>query len=99
MRRDPIRAAVVGAGLMGRWHADALVRAGGRLSLVVDADPQRARRLAARYPNCRATTTLGADAGDSIVDVVHICTPTDTHETLASQAVQNHMRALVEKPL
>jgi predicted dehydrogenase len=92
----PLRAAVVGAGLMGRWHADAVRRAGFTVGAVVDADRQRADTLAARY-RARAATTLGGvlDA----VDVVHVCTPTATHEMLAAEAIAAGRHALVEKPL
>lgn len=98
MQRDPVRAAIIGAGLMGRWHADALVRAGGRLIHVADPDIQRAGRLAAQYPGCQASSLL-SDGGTSPVDVVHICTPTETHDRLVAEVLQNRMHALVEKPL
>jgi len=41
-----IRAAVVGAGLMGRWHAHAIERAGGTVVAVIDADVGRGETLA-----------------------------------------------------
>ena len=45
---DGPRFAIVGAGLMGRWHADAGVRAGGRLVAICDPDSEAARELAGR---------------------------------------------------
>ncbi len=95
-RPDP-RAIIVGAGLMGHWHSDAVRRAGRAVAAVVDADPARARALAARLPGARATETLGAvvRAGD----VVHVCTPVGTHAALAAAALSAGCHALVEKPL
>ena len=99
--RDPshtIRAAIVGAGLMGRWHAHALTRVGGQLIAVVDVDDRAARRLGRSY---------GADAYPSLdgllsrteVDVLHICTPLATHAELARRGLEAGAHVLVEKPL
>ena len=54
---------VVGAGLMGGWHADAAVRSGGRVGAVVDRDLARAQSLAARYSAPIATNQLGDGVG------------------------------------
>lgn len=94
--RRPLRAAIVGAGLMGRWHADAVDHAGGTVSAIVDAAPDRAAALARRY-GARPVGTLAAilDA----VDVVHVCTPTGSHEALAGEAINVGRHVLVEKPM
>ncbi len=91
------RAAIVGAGVMGRWHADASRRAGADVAAVVDADARRAAALATRYRGCRPVAAL-ADALD-LVDVVHVCTPTESHEALAREALEADRHVLVEKPL
>jgi predicted dehydrogenase len=74
---------------MGRWHARELVRAGGSLAAVADPDP----RAAARFP----TLTSLLDA--TTVDVVHVCTPTESHEALVEEALAAGAHVLVEKPL
>jgi predicted dehydrogenase len=97
MTNDLASAAVVGAGLMGRWHARELARAGGSVVAVVDPDPQAAAALAgeraARFP----TLTELLDA--TPIDVVHVCAPTEQHEALVGEALAAGVHVLVEKPL
>ncbi|MGH2457656.1 MAG: Gfo/Idh/MocA family protein [Chloroflexota bacterium] len=93
------RAAIVGAGLMGRWHADAVARVGGIVAVVVDPNLARAAALARRFPGSRAVDDLlDLTAADGI-DVVHLCTPPSTHLTLATAALEAGAHVLVEKPL
>lgn len=98
-RSDRLGVIVVGAGLMGRWHADAAVRSGGRLLAVVDSDPARGRILAARHSTCSAEENLAEALDRRPTQVVHLCTPTTTHEPLVAAAVQAGCHVLVEKPL
>ena len=95
-----VRAAIVGAGLMGRWHAQAIHRSGSRVVAIVDRDAARAALLASRLPGRPAITE---DAGYAIrehrIDVVHVCTPVETHEAIAGAAIAGGAHVLVEKPL
>ena len=50
MTPTSLRAGVVGAGLMGRWHAHAIRHVGGRVVALIDPDVERAERLAAQTP-------------------------------------------------
>jgi predicted dehydrogenase len=94
-----LRVLVAGAGLMGRWHADAAVRARGRVDAVVDRDLARAQSLAARYPGAIATRQLSAALAERQTAVVHLCTPLATHESLGSEALEAGCHVLAEKPL
>ena len=94
-----IGVAVVGAGLMGRWHADACARANARLVATVDANLEAARRLSARYPGCHATTDLEEALANPAVTVLHVCTPGPTHVPIATRALERGRHVLVEKPL
>lgn len=96
--RGPVRAAIVGAGLMGRWHARAVARAGSVVVAVIDADPARAAALAAEYPGARAAATLASVSGEG-VEAVHICAPLAAHEPLSRDAIAMGMHVLMEKPL
>jgi predicted dehydrogenase len=95
-----VRAAIVGAGLMGRWHADAVHRSGSRVVAIVDRDAARAQSLASSLPG---TPAIAEDVGYAIrdhrVDVVHVCTPIATHEAVTGAAIASGAHVLVEKPL
>ncbi|HEX6249898.1 MAG TPA: Gfo/Idh/MocA family oxidoreductase [Gemmatimonadaceae bacterium] len=97
----PQRCAIVGAGLMGRWHAQAARRAGVEVVFVIDAEHERARRLASmlQLPVSAATTSLADALSPDACDAVHICTPLHTHVELAREALEADRHVLVEKPL
>ena len=91
-----LRVAIVGAGLMGRRHADAVARTGGRVVAVVDVQIEQARRLAGVGEGFRSLDDLDSRMS---LDVVHICTPLATHVELAEQALMLGANVVVEKPL
>ena len=84
---------------MGRWHADAARRAGARVVAVADPDEARASALAKRH----AETQVYADGeqllGRGGLDVLHVCTPLESHAVLADAALSAGISVLVEKPL
>jgi predicted dehydrogenase len=83
---------------MGRWHTWAIRRAGGRVVAVVDHD---AERCAAEADRCGAPcyATLEEAIAQAHPDVVHICTPSETHVHLTGIALSARCHAIVEKPL
>jgi predicted dehydrogenase len=85
---------IVGAGLMGRWHLDAARKSGARVVAVVDRDANRARAVGGQT---LARDTLRA-ALQQPIDVVHICTPVNTHVALCQEALAAGCHVLVEKP-
>ncbi len=89
-----VRAGVVGAGLMGPWHARELQRAGGTLVGVVDADPAAAQRLGAPL----ATSTLD-ELLSHAPDAVHVCTPLPSHVEIVERCLEAGAHVLCEKPL
>lgn len=100
MTRSPrTAAAIVGAGLMGHWHAVAATRAGARVAAVVDSDPVRAGSLASRYRGARAVRSLEEAVDHEALDVAHVCTPLETHASLARAALRAGLHVLIEKPL
>lgn len=92
-------AVVVGAGLMGRWHADAIRRAGVSISAVVDPDDARAVALAKRHAPARTFSYLEDALSHGRPTVVHLCTPANLHRQQADQALNAGAHVLIEKPL
>lgn len=91
---------IAGAGLMGRWHANYIRRSGARLVAVFDKDPSRARKLISESKN---TAAMALSMEDMLTrfkpDIVHICTPLETHFEMAMCALQAGANVVVEKPL
>ena len=83
---------------MGRWHARYAARAGAEIAAVVDCDPDAAGALARRLPAAVCYTSLEECLDRVGVDVVHLCTPADSHFPLARAALRAGRHVLVEKP-
>lgn len=94
-----MRAAIAGAGLMGFWHAQNIVRAGGEVAAVCDVDERSARRLASRFKGARARTRLEETWEQDKIGVLHVCTPLSTHFELAAAALSRGINVLIEKPM
>ena len=92
-----MRAAIVGAGLMGKWHAHAVARCGHMVVAIVDSNADRARAIAREHAGADAYSALGDVRVP--VDVVHVCTPTGTHRALVEDALSRGWHVIVEKPL
>jgi predicted dehydrogenase len=84
---------------MGRWHADAVLRIGGSISAIVDSDPRKVALLIRSHPQARPVAELAEVVADRLADVIHICTPAETHQALVQQALEGGLHSIVEKPL
>lgn len=89
--------AIVGAGLMGNWHAHAARKNGARIAAIIDPDIQAAQRLVDRFGG-RAFSDFRQALEQAHFDLVHICTPLKTHVLLATQALTANKHVIVEKP-
>lgn len=94
-----LTAAIVGAGLMGRYHADAIRRAGAQITSIVDPDQRRAEALAKRYFPAKMFPSLDDALRESRPTVVHLCTPSTLHYRQAEQALKAGAHVFAEKPL
>ena len=97
--RARARVAIIGAGLMGRWHAHAAVRAGATVTAIVDPDGDRAAQLSARHPGSRVLEGLDVSSIGRDITIAHVCTPLSTHEGLAARLIDAGVHVLAEKPL
>lgn len=94
--RPRLRAAIIGSGLMGRWHGVAVRHAGGLVTAVFDVDSGRAADLATRL---RAPVAESLERAIEACDVVHVCTPMDTHVPIVTRALAQGRSVLCEKPV
>jgi myo-inositol 2-dehydrogenase / D-chiro-inositol 1-dehydrogenase len=89
---------LIGAGRIGRIHAENIARSDrAALSAVCDADPNAARELAARW-NCAAITPDEALRSEQI-DAVLIASSTDTHAEWIERSALAGKAVFCEKPL
>ncbi len=98
-----VKAAVIGAGYMGRAHARVLSRIASErpglveLEYIVDVDYSRARHVASVYGGEPLSSIQGIPRGS--VDFAVVATPTTTHFAVVEALVSRDIGAvLVEKP-
>jgi len=92
-------AAIIGAGFVGRAHLEALRRLAIPVAGVLGSSPERSRETARTLKIDRAYNSLEELAGDSSVEVVHICTPNHLHFPLAKRLLTAGKHVMCEKPL
>jgi myo-inositol 2-dehydrogenase/D-chiro-inositol 1-dehydrogenase len=90
--------AVLGAGRIGRIHASNIAALPGvKLKYVADPVPGVAAELAQSLG--AESTSIDAVFADSSVDVVAICSSTDTHSDLINRAAAARKHIFCEKPI
>lgn len=92
------RVGIAGAGLMGRFHFRAARQAGANVAAIADVSEQNLQRIVGN-----SDVTAYTDAGKMIeaeeLEILHICTPSPTHENLIRTALEKRVHVFVEKPL
>ncbi len=90
---------MVGYGMMGVWHSEALLQHGGVLHTVVGRRPDAAAAFAARYGYQRWTLSLDEALADPAIDIVILATPSDQHEQQAIACLDAGKHTLIEIPI
>lgn len=99
-RPRPLAVAVLGAGRIGRKHAESLARRVENVTVAWVADPlEEAGRACAANVGARWTPDPLEAIADSAVDAVLIATPTNTHAELIEAAAAAGRAILCEKPI
>jgi len=94
-----IRFGIIGAGVAGRYHAQAIAQTpGARLIAVCAGHPERAAALASTF-NARVEPDVAALLACDDIDAVCICTPSGQHAEQGIAAAKAGKHVLVEKPL
>jgi predicted dehydrogenase len=92
-----LKAAVIGAGHMGRLHAQKLAALPGvQLAGIADPDEARAREVAAEH-GCPFFSSHESLFGKA--DAVVISAPTHCHHSIARACLESGLHVLVEKPI
>ncbi|MBD0321146.1 MAG: Gfo/Idh/MocA family oxidoreductase, partial [Gemmatimonadetes bacterium] len=89
----PLRVAIAGVGAFGREHARVVRRLA---TLAAVADPSPSAR--ATFAGAPAYASMGELLRRERVDVVHVCTPTGTHEEVGAEALGAGCHLFAEKP-
>jgi len=96
-RPDAVRAAVIGVGYLGRFHAQKYARLPeANLVSVIDINSQRGLQVA-KEVNTMALTDYRELIGK--VDAVSIVTPTPHHFAIAKEFLASGVHVLLEKPM
>jgi myo-inositol 2-dehydrogenase/D-chiro-inositol 1-dehydrogenase len=92
---------VIGAGRIGKIHAENLATRipGVRVRAIADVVPASAQQLAERLHIPVATADYGEILADPEIEAVAICSSTDTHATLISEAAKAGKHIFCEKPI
>lgn len=107
MAKRNVRIGLVGAGFMGRCHANAFRSVGGLFDLdlvpvaemLADISPEAAARSAAALGFSRHTADWQELTTDPDIDIVAITAPNALHEPIALSAIENGKAVYCEKPL
>ncbi len=95
----PIRFAIVGAGIIGRWHASVIDAVDGcELAAVVDTVADRATQLASAH-SAVAAHSLAQALEATQVDAVAVCVPSGRHADIAVEALEAGKHVMIEKPV
>jgi predicted dehydrogenase len=96
----PLKAGVIGVGLAGGPHIEAIGRTGlGEVAAIAASSEDSARRAADRWAVADAYGDWNALVTSPSIDVVHNCTPNHLHAEVAHAVLAAGKHLVTEKPL
>ncbi len=90
---------MIGHGMMGNWHSEALKRTDAVLHTLVGKRPEAAKEFAERHGYRKWTDSLGPALADPEIDMVIVGSPSDQHEAQAIQCLEAGKHTLIEIPV
>jgi len=99
LSRQRVRVGIIGAGRIGKVHAQSLVRAGADVAVIADPLGNEAEATAARFGIPRWTLDAREVLADPEVDAVVICSPTALHAEQIEAAAAAGKHIFCEKPV
>src|SRR5687767_12900343 len=100
-QKDNLRFGVIGAGRIGKIHAENLATRipGVQVAAIADVDLKAAQDLAAYNHVPLAVEDYHAILSDPTIDAVAICSSTDTHAKIVIEAARAGKHIFCEKPI
>ncbi len=101
MPSDVLNIGLIGAGRIGRVHAENLSTRvpAANLMMVADVSEQAAQQVAQRYRIPQAVSDYRALLDNPNIDAVLICSATNTHAQIIEEAAQAGKQIFCEKPI
>src|SRR5436305_6965440 len=101
MTADLLKIGLIGAGRIGRLHAEHLTTriTSAELVMVADVFEENAKQCAKRYAIPLATQDYHAILDRADIEAVVICSSTDTHAQIIEEAAQAGKHIFCEKPI
>ncbi len=90
---------MVGYGMMGVWHTEALKQTDAVLHTVVGRRAEGAQAFADQYGYKHASVSLDKALANPEIDIVILGTPSDQHEEQAIQCLEAGKHTLIEIPI
>ena len=90
---------MVGYGMMGVWHSDALKEIDCRLHILVGRREEPTAEFAGRYGYRRWTVDFAEALADDDIDIVILATPSELHAEAAIASLAAGKHTLVEIPI
>ncbi|MBO0782789.1 MAG: Gfo/Idh/MocA family oxidoreductase, partial [Ktedonobacteraceae bacterium] len=96
---DKFRFGIIGCGVIGPTHADAIGSLpDAELVAVADTNPEKAHKLAEKH-HVKAYTSAQEMLANEQLDVVDVCTPSGMHGEHACMVMKAGYHVIVEKPM
>jgi 2-hydroxy-4-carboxymuconate semialdehyde hemiacetal dehydrogenase len=90
---------MVGYGMMGVWHSEALKKTGAVLHTAVGRRAEAVREFAERFGYKKWTVSLDEALADPAVDIVILASPSEAHEEQAIRCFAAGKHTLIEIPI
>jgi len=96
-----LKAAIIGCGHAGNWHANAIKEIPGACELVAmaDLDNKKLKRLLRKHNQAAAYTDYREILSRPDIDTVHLCLPHYLHGKVGVEALEAGKHLLCEKPM
>ena len=90
---------IVGHGMMGVWHSDALIDWDCRLHTIVGRRPEPTKAFADQYGYSKWTVDFSEALTDKEIDIIILATPSQMHAENALESLAAGKHTLVEIPI